>query len=418
MLDYLSVEEFNEFAAKHEQSTFFQSSMWGDLKKNNGWTPYIVGIKEGYDIKGATLLLAKKIPVFNKYIFYAPRGFLINYKSDTFLENFSKQVINFVKKKHGIFLKINPYVPYQERDIDGNIVENGFKNDAIIQKLQKIGFKHNGFTINYGIDLEPRWLSVLDLRNKNYDDIYEGYNKLKKRHMKSISKLNFKLVEIDESRMDEYKKMMSSTSIRRGFIDRPLSYYNKMYDIFKPNDIIKVMFVEINFMEKLNQDKNKFEEISNKIKSEKTKDKVNEKLINELNRQIEAIKKTIMEDEKYVDKYGDNDIPISSGLFMCFGPEVVYLFGANYEEFMSLNGATYLMDKMIKYAIDNNYERYNFYGITGHFEPSHPMYGLFDFKRGFGAKVVELIGEFNIVTNKLFYPIYKLMYYFYKKSKR
>ena len=46
------------------------------------------------------------------------------------------------------------------------------------------------------------------------------------------------------------------------------------------------------------------------------------------------------------------------------------------------------------------------------------MYGLFNFKRGFGAEVVELIGEFNLVTDKLFNLIYKLMYYVYRKTKR
>ena len=420
MLVELTREEFNSFSSNHKNSIFFESSYWGELKKSTGWISYLIGYKTD-KLEAATLLLAKKIPILNKYIFYAPRGFLIDYKNFDLVKAFTDEISKFVKSKKGIFFKINPMLIYQERDINGSIVEGGVNNKDVVEFLKKIGYSHVGLTNDYGKDIEPRWISVLDLKDKTYEDIYNGYNKLKKRHMKSISKLNFKLVEIDKSRMSEYKKMMSSTSLRRGFIDRPLSYYNKMYDIFKPNDIIKVMFVEINFKEKLEQDTKKLDELTDKIKIEKTKLKINENLINELQRQVESINKTILEDKNYIDKYGDSDIPISSGLFMCFGPEVVYLFGANYEEFMNLNGATYLMDQMIKYAIDNNYERYNFYGITGHFNQNHPMYGLFDFKRGFGAHVEELIGEFTYVTDSFNYQLYKVMkkcYSVYKKVRK
>lgn len=417
MLVQMTSEEFNEFSEKQENSIFFQSSYWGELKNWTGWTPYMLGYKED-SIKAATLLLAKKIPVINKYIYYAPRGFLIDYNDFDLLTKFTNEIIKFVKVNKGIFFKINPLIPYQERDIDGNIVENGINNNKLVEKLKELGYNHVGFTDDYGKEIEPRWISVLDIKGKTYEEIYENYNKLKKRHMKNISKLNFKLVEIDKTRMQEYKDMMSSTSIRRGFIDRPLAYYNKMYDVFHKHNVLKVMFVEINFMDKLKNDKIKLNELENKIENEKSKNKANENAINDLIRQKDSLLKTIDEDKIYVEKYKDKDVPISSGLFMGYGPEFVYLFGANYEEFMNLNGATFLMDEMIKYAIENKYDKYNFYGITGHFNKEHPMYGLFDFKRGFGANVVELIGEFTYVTNKFYNKVYKIMFKCYNLLKK
>lgn len=415
MLDYLSIEEFNAFARTHDQSTFFQSSMWGELKKNNGWVPYIVGIKEGYDIKGATLLLAKKIPVFNKYIFYAPRGFLINYKSDTFLETFTKQVVRFVKKKNGIFLKINPYVPYQKRDIDGNIVEGGFNNQAIIDKLKKIGFKHNGFTINYGLDLEPRWLSVLDIKGKTEEEILMNMRGTTRWSINNSYKHGLKLVEVDETRICDFKKLMEHTSERRGFIDRPLSYYEQMYKAFGKD--IKILLVELNLEDNLLSLKEKHQKAKQTLEKELAKEKIKENVINEYKSQVAAMEKKIKENEELINQHGKNII-VAGGLFMLFGKQVISLFGASYKEFMKYDGQYFLNYEMIKYAINNNYEKFNFFGITGEFNENSEMYGLFNFKRGFGAEVVELIGEFNIVTNKLFYPIYKLMYYVYRKNKR
>lgn len=411
MLEQLSIEEFNEFSKNHEQGLFFQSSYWGDLKKMTGWVPHIVGIKEGYNIKGATLLLAKKIPIFNKYIFYAPRGYLLNYKDEDFLENFTKKIVKYVKKNHGIFVKINPNVEYQKRDIDGNVVE-GFNNQKIVDNLIKLGYKHNGFTITYGTDLEPRWWSVLNLKNKTEEDILKNMRATTRWGINNSYKHGLKLVQIDEERIDEFKKLMEHTSERRGFIDRPISYYKKMYESFSKDDNIKILLVELNLEENL---KSLNEQLIN------TEDKLNktkkESAIKEYESQITAIKKKIEEDKELIKNYGNN-IVVAGGLFMLFGRQVVSLFGASYREFMKFKGQYFLNYEMIKYALNNGYEKFNFFGITGEFNEKSDMYGLFDFKRGFGAEVVELIGEFNLVTDKFFNIIYKIMYKVYRKTKR
>ena len=411
MLEQLSIEEFNEFSKNHEQGIFFQSSYWGDLKKMTGWNPHFVGIKEGYNIKGATMLLAKKIPIFNKYIFYAPRGYLLNYKDEKFLTDFTNKIIKYVKKNHGIFVKINPNVEYQKRDTDGNIVD-GFNNQKIIDSLIKLGYKHNGFTITYGTDLEPRWWSVLDLKNKTEEDILKNMRGTTRWGINNSYKHGLKLVQIDESRMDEFKKLMEHTSERRGFIDRPISYYKKMYESFSKDDNIKILLVELNLEENLKSLNEQLINTENKLNKTKK-----ESAIKEYESQVTAIKKKIEEDKVLMKNYGNN-IVVAGGLFMLFGRQVVSLFGASYREFMKFNGQYFLNYEMIKYALNNGYEKFNFFGITGEFNEDSDMYGLFNFKRGFGAEVVELIGEFNLVTDKFFNAIYKIMYKVYRKTKR
>ena len=82
-------------------------------------------------------------------------------------------------------------------------------------------------------------------------------------------------------------------------------------------------------------------------------------------------------------------------------------------------GAQYLMQyEMIKYAKDNNFKRFNFYGIDGDFSKESINYGLFDFKRGFNSNVVELIGEFDLVENKFNYKLYNFLLKQYKRLRR
>ena len=411
MLEKLSIEEFNEFSRNHEQGIFFQSSYWGELKKMNGWVPHIVGVKEGYNIKGATLLLAKKIPVFNRYIFYAPRGYLLNYKDEQFLADFTKKIVRYVKKNHGIFIKINPNIPYQKRDVDGNIVGES-NNQKIIDNLVKLGYKHNGFTITYGTDLEPRWWSVLDLKNKSEEEILKNMRGTTRWGINNSYKHGLKLVEVSEDRIAEFKKLMEHTSERRGFIDRPISYYKKMHECFIKENNIKILLVELDLVENLKSLNNQLE-----MTNEKLNKTSKESVIKEYNSQIDAVKKKIDDVNELRKLHGDN-IVVAGGLFMLFGRQVVSLFGASYREFMKFNGQYFLNYEMIKFAINNGYEKFNFFGITGEFNEDSDMYGLFNFKRGFGAEVVELIGEFNLVTDKLFNLVYKFMYKVYRKMKR
>ena len=72
----------------------------------------------------------------------------------------------------------------------------------------------------------------------------------------------------------------------------------------------------------------------------------------------------------------------------------------------------------IKYAIDNKYKRYNFYGITGDFRKENPLYGLYLFKKSFGGKVVELLGEYDLVVSPFYYHTYNIMYGTYHTIKK
>lgn len=419
MLEELTKEEFNEYASKHPLNMFFQSSYWGELKSITGWKHFMVGIKNNGKIEAATLILGKKIPIFNRYIYYAPRGFLIDYNNTELLKKFTLEVKKYLKKKKGIFIKINPYLIYQERDINGDIVENGIDNKNVVEELKKLGFIHTGFTINYGKDLEPRWISVLDLEGKTEEGLLKDMRSTTRWGINNSYKHGLKLVEIDKSRINEFKKLMEHTGERRGFIDRSEAYYEKMYDAFSKDDKIKIMLVELDideYLYNLNNQKqqNLLKQVEAKNKPDSAKAK---RVLKELQSQFESLEKRISNLEKLQKEKG-NKIVVAGGLFMTFGTQVVSLFGASYREYMKFNGQFFLNFKMIKYALNNGYKKYNFYGITGEFNEDSEMFGLFDFKRGFNAHVEELIGEFTLITNKFFYKVYNLMFEVYKKTKK
>ena len=73
---------------------------------------------------------------------------------------------------------------------------------------------------------------------------------------------------------------------------------------------------------------------------------------------------------------------------------------------------------MIKYAKDKKLPFYDFGGISGNFVLGSKDYGVYEFKRGFGGNVIEYIGEFDFVVNRLFYSIYYVAFNIYRNLKK
>ncbi|MDE5994509.1 MAG: aminoacyltransferase, partial [Oscillospiraceae bacterium] len=256
-------------------------------------------------------------------------------------------------------------------------------------------------------DLEPRWISVLDINGKTFDELYKDTRSGTKWGTNNSKKNFITILEADEENLFEFKDLMVHTAERRGFIDRPLSYYHEMYKVLKRENAVKVLLAEINFKALLDFSQEKFDK--NATRLEKIKD--NPKKANEY-RETEDQQKTLKERitvlEENIREFGEKKV-IAGGWYIMHGKEIVYLFGASYKPFMKYNSQYLLQQVMIEYAIVNGYDRFNFYGIDGNFDKNSKHFGLFDFKRGFGAVVHELIGEFDLIISKPTYNLYKLM---------
>ena len=411
----LEKQEFIDFCKENSQASFFQSPYWIDIKKQNGWSGEILGVKKNGKIIIATVLLYKSLKGLITFA-YAPRGFLIDYSDFHLLEEFTNEIKEYLKNKNIAFLKINPYVDYQLRDIHGNVIE-GTKNDALMEKLKSLGYAHYGFYVDMDEkkDLEPRWISVLDIKNKTIDELFKNFRSGTKWGINNSKKNFITLVEADENNLVEFKNLMKHTAERREFIDRPLSYYQNMFKVLDKENAVKVLLAEVNLKELLDFTQARFDKNAKRLAViEGNPKKVNE--YNEIKSEQESIAKKLQIMTDDVKVYGNKKI-IAGGWYMLYGREVVYLFGASYKPFMKYNSQYLLQYEMIKYATENGYDKFNFYGIDGNFNEDSKNYGLFDFKRGFNADVHELIGEFDLVINKGKFVLYESIFKAYKVMK-
>ncbi len=411
----LEKQEFIEFSSHHPQGLFFQSPYWIEIKEQNGWQGKIVGIKKDGKIIAATILLIKNV-IANIRFAYAPRGFLLDYTDFELLEFFTNEIKAYLKNMGIAFLKINPYIDYQLRDVNGEIID-GTQNNALMDKLKSLGYIHYGFYVDMDDkkDLEPRWISVLDISGKTIDELFKKFRSGTKWGINNSKKNFITMVEADEDNLFEFKNLMEHTSERRGFVDRPLSYYTEMFRILKENNAVKVLFAEINFKELLDFTNARFEKNANRLEVIKDNPK-KQKEYNEILSEQKSLEPRLQTLRKNIEEFGEKKI-IAGGWYMLYGREIVYLFGASYKPFMRYNSQYLLQYEMLKFAIDEGYDKFNFYGIDGNFNEDSVNYGLFDFKRGFNADVHELLGEFDLIVNKSLYKQYNLLFKGYKVLK-
>lgn len=410
-------KEFKKLADKSPQITFHQTSSWANLKSTNGWLHYYVALKKEEECKACALLLTKKIPIINKYIFYSPRGFLIDYSNKELLKNFTEEIKKFVKRKKGIFIKIDPYVSYIEHDNNGKIVENGLNNKDCYQNLIDLGYKHFGFNLMQDT-LQPRWMHVIDTKDKSLEEVMKDMESKTRQILRKNEKCGITVREIEEKELPLFKEIMKHTSDRRDFIDRPLSYYQNMWKYLYKDNILKIMIAEIDFDKYKENTEAELQEIKKELedrinKKENNLLKMNEKKYLQKNKQSEneitRLEKQLEKIKEYKENYGKKTT-LGGILFLIYGNEVLSLYGGSEKKLMQFQSAYSVHFAGIKYAVENNYEKYNFYGITGDFREENPLYGLYLFKKSFGGVVVELIGEFDLIINKPLYYTYKLAF--------
>lgn len=420
----LTKEDFKKFADKHEQITFHQTEEWANLKKHNNWNAYYVGLKDDKKIIAGAMLLSKELPIIKKKMFYSPRGFLIDYNNKELLKEFTEQIKAYVKNEKGIFIKIDPYVEYQEHDNNGNVVEDGYNNKQAVQNLIDLGYKFYGFNLMQDT-LQPRWMHVIEINGRTEEEVQKDMESKTRQILRKNEKSCIKTHEITREELPVFKSIMEHTGDRRDFIDRPLSYYEAMWDNLYDSGILKILIADIDFNEYEENTKKELEEIEKSLKDRIYKHdkkilKMNEKKYESTNKQdqdsIERLQNQINKIKEYKKEYGDKKT-LGTILFLIYGNEVLSLFGGTDDNLMQFQSAYTVHYAGIKYAIDHGYKKYNFYGITGDFRKENPLYGLYLFKKSFGGKVVELIGEYDLVISKFWYTIYNLAFKSYHALK-
>lgn len=399
----LTEKEFKSYIKDRKDLSFMQMPEIGNLRKKYGSEVKYLGLVKDDKILTASLFLITKT-FMKKKTFYAPRGFLIDYNNKELLEKYVEELKKYARKNDALMIKIDPNVVYQMRDNKGNEIGSNLKNDDVIKKLKDLGFIHYGFNTDI-VYTQSRWNMLLKL-DRSYEEIYNDFSKSTRKNIEEVYKkgLEFRIGKKED--LDKIQPIFELTAERKNFNQRELEYFKNMFDALGDKMRIYIAFLDPkNYLEKslsnLEEANKTLEEVEEKISREKVGNNLKKQEEIARNR-VEKYKKELLEAEEFK-KENPNGKDIGVLISVKSGEEYLTLYSGYLTEYSRFVTKYLLYNEHIKDAYKFNIPRINFYGITGVFDPQDKHYSMYEFKRGFGGEVQELIGEFTLPISKKYY---------------
>ena len=222
------------------------------------------------------------------------------------------------------------------------------KTDEKFRELiSKYKFKIKDDSKDFKDEIQPRFVFRLNLRGKTEDEIFSAFHQKTRYNIRLAIKKGVTIKEGSKEDLKMFHKIMVETGERDNFLIRSLSYFEKMYDEMAPKHLKLLM------------------------------------------------------------AYHENE-PIAGIIPIMYGNKTWYLYGASSNKHRNLMPNYLLQWTMIKQAIENKCDIYDFRGVSGVVDETHPQYGLYRFKKGFNAEFTEFIGEIYIPYKPLKYKLYKI----------
>lgn len=86
---------------------------------------------------------------------------------------------------------------------------------------------------------------------------------------------------------------------------------------------------------------------------------------------------------------------VSGAVTTNYAGKTCYIYGASDNDHRNVMPNYLIQWEMIRWAVETGCAVYDFQGVSGSADPSHHLYGLYRFKKGFNGTLDELAGEYD-----------------------
>ena len=409
-------KEHDQFLIGHPKEHFMQTSIWGHIKSLGAWKYEIVGLYKNDKLCASAMLLKRRMPIINKLLYYSPRGFIIDFNDIEILNEFTKQLKDYLKSNDCCYMIVDPDIYLLEKDSKKNIIS---QNNNVVNNMKNVGYIHRGYT--QGFDgTQPRYTFRLPLLKTN-EDLFNGYNKVTRQRINKAKMSGVYAYQSED--IDTFYNIISDTAERDNFIESPKEYYERVYKILKENNMGRLYHSKydpkLNYklvIKQINEEKNNLDELV--LKNKNKCDKKTLEKIELLKNKIKKLEDSIININEDIKKYPEG-IVLSAGITMNTKNRAWTIFGGSLSIMKEKNSNYVIKDLEFKEFNESKFEFVDLFGAIDENDKTNKLYGIHDFKKRFGGNYIEFIGEFNLVIDKpmyylwtkIFIPLQKL----YKK---
>jgi alanine adding enzyme len=389
----LSDADFESFSPSHPQNSFIQSADFARFQRARGQAVELFGIRRDGELVAA----GKLIYTTNRWgytVCECAKGPLMDYADPDQV----RAVVDLLKKRaadrKAAELRISPNLMFIARDADGAEHPEIVDNRPLVAELSALGFEHQGPDMNFA---NVNWMFIKNLKGvQDSEELIMGTSYRTRKAIRKAEKNGVFLEQATLATLDEFYDALSTAGDEKGFIYRERGYYEQLLRTTSA-EFTKLMMAKIDIpayrksiTERLESESAALAELKREVEETGSKKKANRlKVVQDL---VDSYERSLKDIERFPDSVGV--ATVAAIHFVCFGDEVVCVIGGTKQDYIYFNGATSLYWGMMLHALEKGYSRYNFYGTFGIQGQDEEGHGGYEFKKGFGGDVVQLLGDF------------------------
>lgn len=386
----LTETQFKNYSKLHSSRNYFQTIEYANIM--NSYNRLFLGFINENDntIMGAVLLLERSVLKFK--VGYVPGGFLIDYDNDNLFRDFITSLKNYLKEKKFVYLTTDNKTTYKMFDKKGQVI---YFDTNIIKLLDELSFVKTNRVSERKVVLETE---------KTPDETYKMFNSNTKRNIKLALQRSITIYKDDNNSIDtllnlnnklnneEIKKIIDNFN---GDVNSSEIYFAKI----NPEQYIN----NYRFLLKKEEERNyNLSQIMQNARAKKSDALVNKKM--ESDRLISKYNNEIIKATNIYTKYPESVI-IGAILIIKNNREIYFMDEAFNEELKDFYSSHLIKWEIIKKYLTLGYKIFNF----GNIKSTDKKDGNYLFKMGFGGKVYECLGSYDLIINKWLYHIIKII---------
>ncbi len=221
---FVASDAWDRFVAGDGGGHVLQSSLWGALKSQFGWTDERVGLVRDGDLVAGAQILTRRLPPGLGCLAYVPKGPLVDWNDEERVGALLASLDRTARSQGAIALMIEP----------------DFGDEAVHrERLRALGFRPSPFD-----SLQPRRTFVVDI-SPDEDAILAAMKSKTRYNARLAARKGVTVREAGDADLAAFHALMAATAARDRFGVHTPAYYETAYRLFVPRDWARLLLAEV-----------------------------------------------------------------------------------------------------------------------------------------------------------------------------
>ena len=403
----ISSEELLKFQKENNHRYYFpQSAEYNVMthNNNNNLKTKILAVKENNEILAYGTFIYFQ---YKKYFYKvtAQYGPIMDYSNTELVTFYFEQLKNYYSKNLKVLcVRVNPFINEKYFNDIEYITENkeAIKVNRILNDLNYCAMNEDLFT-NPTLPSRCIFSKTLD-ENITEANLLKNVSQIARYTINRTMKEGVQVREIDIFNEEDAKifdEINRDTENRINFEIRDNTYFKTLKNSIKEKAHYLISYIDCDqFIETTTNTIVSLEKELDDLKEKLEQGKVNAKKatnrLKEFDENIGIWYKKIDKIKELKSKNG-NIINLSCASFIESGQDLIYFTSGAMRKFHRYEGPYAILFHMMKYAINNNFKYFNFFGTSKDFESEQASdYGVLQFKRNFNGNIEYFMDNYEI----------------------